>query len=198
MADITSPTPGTHFSNGISAQNIIGLCNDEYPIASETRWQFNLTGAESTANAGSNLQLQAIADNGTTIIATPITITRSTGAIVFAGNPTQTGYSLETVGNALTAVGANRAAALQLAAQINVISSAAASTGVLLPVGVIGMVITVYNNGANPIKVYATASETIDGTAGATGVTLTNALRCQYTFTAANTWISAQLGVVSA
>jgi hypothetical protein len=100
--------------------------------------------------------------------------------------------------NALTAAGTTRADALQLVKQINNITTAAASTGVILPVGVIGMRIVIFNNGANAIKVYASASETVDGTAGSSGVTLTNAKRCEYFFVAANTWISAQLGVVSA
>ena len=74
----------------------------------------------------------------------------------------------------------------------------AVRTGVILPVGVVGMRIRLFNAGANAIKVYATASETIDGTAGATGVTLTNAKRADFEFVAANTWISSQLGVVAA
>lgn len=113
-------------------------------------------------------------------------------------NATATGYYLASVGNALTAVGTNRGTALQLAKEINNITTAAASTGVLLPVGVVGMRITVFNGGANPIQVYGTASETIDGVAGATGVPLTNAKRAIFEFVAANTWVSAQLGVASA
>jgi hypothetical protein len=130
---------------------------------------------------------------GTISGVTAVTSTAITGATV-----TSTGYIIATVGNALTAAGTTRANALQLSKQINNITTAASGTGVILPVGVIGMVITVFNGGANPIVVYASASETIDGTAGATGVALTNAKRCDYFFTAANTWVSAQLGVVSA
>ena len=81
MSVIASPTPGAHFSNGLSTQAEINLCNSNYPIATNTRWQWNLTGAESTANAGSNLQLQAIADDGTTIVATSLSIARSTGVV---------------------------------------------------------------------------------------------------------------------
>ena len=84
------------------------------------------------------------------------------------------------VATGLTAAGTTQANALPLTKVLNVVSTAAASTGVLLPddliVGVGGSC-TVYNDGANPIKVYATGSDTIDGTAGATGVTLTNAKR---------------------
>ncbi len=114
------------------------------------------------------------------------------------GNATFSTYVIESVGAALTAVGTNRGTALQLAKQINRVTTAASGTGVILPVGVVGMRIAVFNDGVNAIKVYASGSETIDGTAGSTGVTLTNALRCEYFFTVANTWISAQLGAVSA
>lgn len=196
MAVIVSPTPGTHFTNGLSTASEFNISNSTDPVAYNTRWQWNLTGAESTANAGSNLQLQGIADDGFTIINTPITVNRATGTVTLLNSTSA--YALSSVGNALTAVGTNRATALQLAKQVNNVTTAASGTGVILPVGVIGMVITVYNNGANAIKVYASASETVDTVAGATGVTLTNALRCQYTYVAANTWISAQLGVISA
>lgn len=114
------------------------------------------------------------------------------------GNIAGVTYYLRSVGNALTAVGTNRATALQLAKEVNNVTTAAASTGVLLPVGIIGMRVTIFNAGANAIQVYATASETIDTVAGSTGVVLTNTKRADYFFTAANTWISAQLGVVSA
>lgn len=111
------------------------------------------------------------------------------------------GYWTQTVANALTAAGTTRANALVLAASINNITTAAASTGVVLPpaaqVG-IGGTVYVYNAGASVIKVYGAGSDTIDSVAGATGVSLTNAKRCQYTVVAAATWVSAQLGVVSA
>lgn len=121
-----------------------------------------------------------------------------TGALSATTTVTASTYFLRSVGNALTAVGTTRADALQLAKEINNVTTAAAGTGVILPVGSVGMRIVIFNAGANAIKVYGSASETIDGTAGATGVTLTNAKRCEYFFVAANTWISAQLGVVSA
>jgi len=105
---------------------------------------------------------------------------------------------LFSVDNALTAVGTNRATALVLTKDINNITTAAASTGAVLPAGVVGMAITVFNAGANAIKVYGNGSDTIDAVAGATGVTLTNAKRATFYCVAANTWISAQLGVAAA
>ena len=104
------------------------------------------------------------------------------------------------VGNTLTAAGTTRADALALTKAMNNVTTAGSGTGVVLPaastVGVGGTVI-VYNNGANPIKVYAAGSDTIDGTAGSTGVTLTNALRCAFRVIAANTFLSDKLGATS-
>ncbi len=135
---------------------------------------------------------------GSTTITAGTNLVATAGSVAGATTVTAGTYLIRSVGNALTAVGTDRATALQLAKQVNNVTTAASGTGVILPVGVIGMRITIFNAGANLIKVYASASETIDGTAGSAGVDLTNAKRCDYFFTAANTWISAQLGVVSA
>jgi hypothetical protein len=102
------------------------------------------------------------------------------------------------VANALVAAGTTRADALALQGRINRVTTAAASTGVILPTMNIGDTTILFNDGANAIKVYAPGSVTIDAVAGATGVTLTNAKRCAYLMIAANTVISYQLGVISA
>lgn len=130
-----------------------------------------------------------------------VTIGSGTPAAVTGSYVTATLYVDESVGDALTAAGTTRADALQLAKQINNVTTAAAGTGVILPsvanAGV-GAIVTIFNAGANLIQVYGSGSDTIDGVAAATGVPLTNAKRCQFFATAAATWISAQLGVVSA
>ena len=101
----------------------------------------------------------------------------------------------------LTAAGTTRATALALTKQLNNVTTAAASTGVILvpsaTVGVGGFV-RVWNNGANPIKVYAAGTDTIDGTAGSTGVTLTNAHAADFTLVASGAFLSNQLGATSA
>lgn len=155
------------------------------------------------APSGGTVSIDGSVIGGTTPLAGTFTTLASTGLATLAsaavtGNATVSGYNLRSVGNALTAAGNDRATALQLAKEINNITTAAASTGVILPVGVAGMRITVFNGGANAVQVYASASETIDGVAGATGVPLTNAKRADFFFVAADTWVSAQLGVVSA
>jgi hypothetical protein len=115
------------------------------------------------------------------------------------------GYLAQSVAGALTAVGTTRATGLALTKQINDVTTAAASTGVVLPLGTavgLSSPIVIFNAGANAITVYASGSDTIDGVAGATGVPLTNAHRCIYfpisVSGGVTTWISAQLGVVSA
>lgn len=105
------------------------------------------------------------------------------------------GFSQENIGIGLTAVGTDRATALALTKQINIIATAASSAvGAVLPatssVGLGGHV-DVYNDGpSNAFHVYSAGSDTIDGAAGATGVNLTNAKWCRYIVTNTNTFVS--------
>lgn len=124
---------------------------------------------------------------------------------VFNATSTQlncTVYFTETTATGLSGAGSSQSGATALTSVVNNVTTAALNTGVALPsvaTAGVGACITIFNNGSNPLKVYGAngSSDTIDGTAGSTGVTLTNANRCQYFATAAATWISAQLGVVS-
>ncbi len=154
--------------------------------------------AGTTVTAGTNVVATAGSVSAATTVTAGTNLIASAGSAAAATTVTAGTYFLGSVGNALTAAGTDRATGLQLAKEINNITTAASGTGVVLPAGVVGMRITVFNGGANAAQVYALASETIDGVAGATGVPLTNAKRADFFFTAANTWISAQLGVVSA
>lgn len=132
-------------------------------------------------------------------LASAVTGETGSGAVVFGTSPTiATGTIGFSTSNALTAVGSARSDALALTSLINNVTTAAASTGVILPAGVIGQAVFVFNAGANTIQVYGAGSDTIDTVAGSTGVPLTNAKRAVYICVAANTFISAQLGVVSA
>jgi hypothetical protein len=139
---------------------------------------------------------------GSPTLTAPVLGAATGTSLTLTGNiATSAGYIQNAVGNALTAAGTDRATSLALTKGINNITTAAASTGVTLPsaatVG-IGSVVYVFNAGANAMQVYGAGSDTIDGVAAATGVPLTNAKRSVYIVVAAATWISAQLGVVSA
>lgn len=163
--------------------------------------------ASAPQNRVTTAQIAALAGGS----AVPLAITGSTidnsvigGTTPAAGtftNANATGYLSGSVGNALTAIGTNKATSLALTKQTNNITSAGSGTGVTLPtvasVGIGGWVI-IFSGGANAIQVYGGGSDTIDGAAAATGVPLTNTKRCIYYAVAAATWISAQLGVVSA
>lgn len=92
------------------------------------------------------------------------------------------------------------AGALALTAKINRVNTSAASgNAVKLAALLPGQSQTIFNDGANPIKVFpAAAGVTIDAAAAGAAVTLTNGLRATFFCTAANVIESAQLGAASA
>lgn len=110
------------------------------------------------------------------------------------------GFFAQGVASSVAAGGTTFASATPLTAATNFISPAVTANGIVLPSSTAvptGTIVSVYNQGAGVIRVYAQGADTIDGTAGATGVVLTNAKRCQYQVQGPNSWVSAQFGVVS-
>lgn len=99
---------------------------------------------------------------------------------------------------ALTSTGTTRTDALALTAQFNRIETAGAGTGVILPAAVVGVPVVVFNDGSNAIKVYGAGTNTVDGQAATTGVTLTNAKRAIFIPFGAGAYVSAQFGAASA
>jgi hypothetical protein len=98
-------------------------------------------------------------------------------------------------GAALTATGTNQATALQLAANINQVTTTAASTGVILAASPgAGDWMMIYNGGANPLKVYPQTGGTLNGLSTNTGITL--AVKTSVIFFAADA--IAWMGVLSA
>lgn len=164
---------------------------------------------QSTWDADAKITCKDITATGTfTLGGVAVTPPATAGTVAtLAGSETLSNKSLTapvtsalrvTPATTLTAVGSSRVDALALTADVNNITSAAASTGVILPAATVGRIVVIFNGGASAITVYGAGSDTIDGAAAATGVTLTNAKRCIYFCMAAATWISAQMGVVSA
>ena len=92
----------------------------------------------------------------------------------------------------LTAAGSTITDALALTSFVNLVGTAAASTGVKLPIDCpIGQCVYIANNGANSIKVYAQSSQTINTSiAGATGTTVTNLQAVQCVRQSATNWIA--------
>ena len=91
----------------------------------------------------------------------------------------------------LTAAGSTITDALALTSFINLVGTAAASTGVKLPIDCpIGQCVYIANNGANSIKVYAQSSQTINTSiTGATGTTVTNLQAVQCIRQSTTNWI---------
>lgn len=118
-----------------------------------------------------------------------------------SGNQIVSGFIQGSQAIGLTAVGTNRATALALTKQANIVATAASTAvGVVLPaasvVGVGGYV-DVYNDGpSNSFHVYAAGSDTIDGTAGSTGVALTNAFMSRYVVSATGAFVSYRFPIV--
>jgi hypothetical protein len=184
-------SPGTrmHDSAEIDAAIAAGVGQD--PASSV------FTGTTTVAELDST----TIVNSGTATTGTMAATTASVSGTLTVAKLVSTTYVDKSVGNALTAVGTNVGTALQLAKQINNVTTAGSGTGVILPTVAaagIGGVVTVFNNGANDIKVYGAGSDTIDGVAAATGVIMTKAKSAEFFAVAAATWISAQLGAVSA
>lgn len=146
-----------------------------------TKWSASDTVADSS-----------ITDDGSTVTVDADLVI--TGAFT-PENVAPTGYGAQSIGVGLTAVGTDRGTALALSHQTNIVATAAsAAVGVVLPPSAdipVGGWVDVYNDGpANAFHVYSDGSDTIDGTAGATGKNLTNAFWCRYVKTAANTFVS--------
>jgi len=107
------------------------------------------------------------------------------------------GYDVAT---ALTATGTTRTDAYALTASLSVFGTVASGTGAVLPA------ITsagnpqyqqfwlVKNDGANDLKVYASGSDTISGTAGSTGVTVVSAEGALFAQVSGTAWIVFPMG----
>jgi hypothetical protein len=98
----------------------------------------------------------------------------------------------------LVAAGTTQATALQLSAAVNGVGTVASGTGVVLPPWAASVVVVVINAGANALQIYGSGTNTIDGTAGSTGVALSTAHRLAFFIpTVAGAWVSALGGAVS-
>lgn len=123
-------------------------------------------------------------------------------ALGLFGSITTTGINTGSVAAGLVAsVTQTRVGGLALTASVSVVATVgSAGDAVTLPALLPGQSVDVYNAaGVNSMKVFPNgATDTIDGGSAGASVNLAATKRCRYTCVAANTIISAQLGVVSA
>jgi hypothetical protein len=101
-------------------------------------------------------------------------VDKASGTVVFAFRNAIGSNFVQSAVDGLTATGSNRGGALAITAQIVRFTTVGSNTGCVLPVSTAGYDLAIINAGLNPLTIYAQGSDTIDGTAGSTGVSLTN------------------------
>lgn len=107
---------------------------------------------------------------------------------------TQSGGILYTVAAALTATGTLQSDAYAIVYAVNEFTTVASGTGAVLPASNTGMSVTIYNGGANPLKVYPHSGASINGLASNAAMLLSVRTAIALTCVSATRWI----GVLSA
>jgi len=94
------------------------------------------------------------------------------------------------VATGVSAAGTTQATATSLTANVNVIGTAAASSGVVVPASEAGDVIEVYNQGANALAVYPPGSEIIDALSASASFAVGAGKAATFRKVSATTWVS--------
>lgn len=103
--------------------------------------------------------------------------------------PFTSGQTLDTTDGLTAHAGGGKASALLLPSSNNRLSVVAtAADSVLLPPSVVGRTIRIYNGGANAAQVFGNGTDTINGVATATGVSVTAAHTAELTCYTAGAW----------
>ncbi len=114
------------------------------------------------------------------------------GTVIGNTSPTLANFTFvrQTTTTGITATGTTRSDSVTLTTPINNITTTASGTGATLPSAVAGNDVIVYNNGANTLKLYGASSDTINGVAGSTGITLAAGSAIELIAVATATWLS--------
>ncbi len=147
--------------------------------------------------SGPNFQ-QVSADN---ILLTPAGGSQTALSSLLNGGTVAAGGLLANFAS-ITPAGSNLATAPAIASLTTQLGTAASTTGAHLPAaaGLVGLTspLLLINSGTAAIHLYGTGGDTIDGTAGTTGVTFTNAQRCFVTPVSSSAWITGPSGTIVA
>lgn len=116
-----------------------------------------------------------------------------TGALVFADSPALVAPRVN-VDAAVTA-GTNAQGQGLLTADINVVTTAAASpSGITLPaVAAPGRIVTIVNNGGNPVNIYPAVGASIDAAATNAALTIGNGLQLELKAVSTTNWTTSRL-----
>jgi len=101
---------------------------------------------------------------------------------------TATGNLTLSTAGAVTAAGSTQGGGTAITKTYNIIDSASANQGVVLPVGLLGKVVNVYNTSGATIKVYPASGEAIDGGSANAPVDVVTANGKEFVGTGTGTW----------
>lgn len=136
------------------------------------------------------------------VLITPLGGTQATMASLVNGGTVSAGGLLVNF-SSITPAGSTAATATPIASAVTQLGTGASTTGAAFSVPAASLVgiskpLLVINSGTAAVHIYALNGDTIDTTAGTTGVTLTNAKSCFFTPVASGAWVSGPVGGVSA
>jgi len=113
-----------------------------------------------------------------------------TANVVTANYITSNSFVIKSVGTTITASGTTQGDATPLDKSINVVSSAATGSGVVLPSATAGMSIYITNSSANTVKVYPASGATINTGSTNASVNLSSNVTVQLIAPTATQWFS--------
>jgi hypothetical protein len=161
----------------------------------------NLTGADdamivyanSSAQGNANLTIApwSTASGGIRIVTvsnTTANITLTASNTITSGNISAGGYVIRSVNAGVSAAGSNQGTATAINREMNVVSTVAAGAGVILPVAVPGMVISITNTSANSLLVYPHVGGDINGATTNAAFTHTAGATLQYMAPTTSDW----------
>lgn len=132
----------------------------------------SLANAGVTSITGTTNQVAVSAATGAVILSTPSTFI-APGTIASTSSLAAGTLFYEGTSTSVSAAGATQGTATALTNSYNVVTTVAASTGVIFPTPAIaGLIITVVNKGANILNIYPAVGGTIDSAGVNTAVTL--------------------------
>lgn len=141
-------------SNLITNTGVTSVSSGSGISVSASTGSVSISNTGVTSITGTANQIATSAASGNITLSLPSNVS-------IPGNFKAGGFYQRSTAYSLTATGSNQAAALQLTAEINAISTVPASSGVILPVS-IGTTFIVINYGTNPLNVYPPVGAVID------------------------------------
>jgi hypothetical protein len=151
-----------------------------------------ISGNSFPSSAYQNTGSAWISENGPFIVTGNASIG---GTLGITGKATFSGLVSVSSATGITAhAGGGQASATPLVAQVNLVSTVAtAADSVKLPASASGLCITVINGAANALQLFGAGSDTINGAAAATGVSVAAGKTGHYCSAAAGTWFGGTL-----